>query len=154
MTIMKYALILHGWPQYKIDKYFLSGHLRKKGYKVTTPNMFTENYVLSPENVLANVLTRLKGKELDLIVGISLGGLILPHMARHFPKAKLIFIASGPKLKSKSKKFNLTIKVIKLLLGLRVPAAIMKLPNFVITFFYRLANPFKGNVSRKEIPTN
>lgn len=97
---MKQALILHGWPQYRIDRYFLSSHLRKKGANVIMPNMFSRDYIFSPANVLNDALTRLNGKKLDVIVGISLGGLIAPHIMRHFSDANKAYPESAEGLES------------------------------------------------------
>lgn len=147
---MKNALILHGWPQYRVDNYFLSNHLRKMDYKVIAPNMFTRGYVFSPDNVLNEVKSRLNGEKLDLIVGISLGGLIAPYIAKYFPDSKLIFIGSGVKLKSKSRSFNFTVKLAKILLKTGVLSLLIKLPDFIIKTIYKTVNPFTGDVSRKE----
>ncbi|OGM08336.1 hypothetical protein A2159_03300 [Candidatus Woesebacteria bacterium RBG_13_34_9] len=147
---MSYALILHGWPQYRVDRYFLSNHLRKNGYKILTPNMFSRGYIFSPANVLNEVLIKLNNNELDLIIGISLGGLILPHIARHFPNSKLIFIGTGPKLESKSRNFNLMVKVAKTFLSFGFLSLLLKLPDSVIRYFYKVANPFTGDLSRKQ----
>lgn len=146
---MKYALILHGWPQYRIERYFLSNHLRKNGYKVLTPNMFSRKYVFSPANVLNEVLVDLDGKKLDLVVGISLGGLIAPHIVRHFPNAKLIFISSGPRLKSRSKNFNRLLKLARMLLNTGILQLVVMLPKPILTWIYKTANPFAGDKSRR-----
>lgn len=46
-----------------------------------------------------NLVTQaLRGHTPDVIVGISLGRLILPSIAVSFPLAKLIFLATGPRL--------------------------------------------------------
>lgn len=144
------ALILHGWPQYRLENYFLAKHLSKAGYEVLTPNMFTDNYVFSPQNVLSSVRQNLKGENLDLIVGVSLGGLIAPHIAKEYPKAKLIFIKSGPNLKSDSPIFNLFICLAKYKLGKSTLPLFLRLPDHLLTLFYKLANPFSGNDERKK----
>src|SRR3990167_8346643 len=138
---MKHALILHGWPQYRLDRYFLSRHLQNVGFNVIAPNMFSRNYTFTPANVLQDVLIRLNGAKLDLIVGISLGGLIAPHVVRHFPEAKLVFIGTGPRLKSKSKNFNLIVNLGRILLNLGVANLLLKLPDGILRIFYRWANP-------------
>lgn len=140
----KYALILHGWPGGRTGNFFLTEYLREKGYKVLAPELFNEEYVFSAENILQNVQKDLSGNNLDVIVGVSLGGLVLPHIAKNFPKSKLIFVASGPYLKSEVPFFNFLIKILRSKLLLRIISLALYLPNSMLAFFYRIGSPFSG----------
>lgn len=151
ISLMKNALVLHGWPQYDIKDYFLCNHLRKLGYKVVTPNLFSEKYTLTIENVLKEVERRLKREKPDLIVGISMGGLIVPFFAGKYPKAKLIIISSGPKLEAKSNGFLLTVKIAQLILGNCLFSFLPKVPSCIVKFFYKLANQFRGYERDREV---
>ena len=53
------------------------------------------------EGIKNKIQCELNGTVPDVIVGISMGGLIAPHLAKDYPTTKLIMIASGPKLKTK-----------------------------------------------------
>ncbi|MBN1169113.1 hypothetical protein JXA63_04450 [Candidatus Woesebacteria bacterium] len=142
---MKNALVLHGWPQYDISDHFLCNYLRKSGYKVFPPNLFSEDFLLTVENILEEVETQMVKEKPDLIIGISMGGLIVPYFAEKYPVSKLVFISSGPKLEARSKGFNLMISVANLLLRVKMFSFLIKLPDFIFKFFYKLSNPFNGN---------
>jgi len=151
IILMKTALILHGWPQYDMKNYFLTNHLKKRGYKVITPNLFSENYRLSLKNISREVERFLDKRELNLIIGISMGGLIAPYFAKKHKKSGLIFIASGPKLTSRSGIFLLTIKVVRFILSKNISSLLLKFPDFIIKALYKFVNPFKGDEKDKGV---
>ncbi|KKS33274.1 MAG: hypothetical protein UU93_C0001G0105 [Candidatus Amesbacteria bacterium GW2011_GWA2_42_12] len=143
---MKNALILHGWPEHRVDKYFLTEHLRKSGYQVLTPDMFVRGYVFDPKNVVAKVKELLNGERLDFAVGISLGGLILPHVALEYPEAKLLFMSTGPYLKADSPFFNFILGLFRNIWVLKMMSWVLKLPTPILAVFYKLGSPFNGTV--------
>jgi len=110
-----------------------------------TPDLFSKSFVLNPQNTVSIIKGILGGRGIDVIVGISMGGLILPFVAEDHPEAKLIFIATGPSLKTKSRFFNLFFKLLKNPFILKCLSWILFLPDNVLTYFYRLANPFNGS---------
>ena len=91
----KIALVLHGWPQTKLNQYFLVKFLEDKDYEVVIPNLYLIEESWDIGEISDEISDEIKGRCPDLIVGISMGGLILPHIAKRCPKSKLIFIASG-----------------------------------------------------------
>ena len=145
----KTALILHGWPQFRLEKYFLTIFLKGKGYKVLIPNMFVREYVFSPENVLKKVRNMNGKSDIDLIVGISLGGLIAPYIAREYPKAKIILIGTAPRLKTDVLIFNIYTRIAKFkpVKKLLLPILIDS-PKQLMLFLYHLGNPFSGSPER------
>ncbi|KKQ91989.1 MAG: hypothetical protein UU16_C0013G0018 [Candidatus Woesebacteria bacterium GW2011_GWA2_40_7] len=115
-NIEKTALILHGWPQpveagsinYPYLEYFQS-----KGYTVFAPKLFTKDFVLKEPDAKKYIENLLGGKKPDVIVGISLGGLLLPKIAKDYPNAKLVFIASDPKIQPESVGFKSVLHLAK-----------------------------------------
>lgn len=147
---MKNALILHGWPEHRVDKYFLTEHLRKLGYRVLTPDMFVRGYVFDPRNVVGKVKELLEDQKLDFAVGISLGGLVLPHIALEYPEAKLLFMSTGPYLKADSPFFNFILGLFKNIWILKITSWVLKLPTSILAMFYKLGSPFNGTAEELE----
>jgi pimeloyl-ACP methyl ester carboxylesterase len=100
------------------------------------------------ENVLSEVNKEIKGQAVEIAIGISLGGFILPQIAKKYSKAKLIFVVTGPYLKTKSKLFRLVLRFSKNKFTIVVMSLVLLLPDRVLGFFYKIVNPFKG--SRKK----
>lgn len=147
---MKTILILHGWPQYRLESYFLSKHFKNNGYEVTYPNLFDERFEFNLGNMMYKVKESLDGKIPDAIVGISLGGLIAPYIATQYPNSKLVFVASAASLQSKSKVFNLVLWMTQIKFFMLIPKLIFNLPNDIFEKIYRLVNPFKGDENDRE----
>lgn len=142
---MKTILVLHGWPQYRLESYFLSKHLRDKGYRVIYPDLFDSRFEFTLPNMMHKIQEMLNGEKPYAIVGISLGGLVLPYIAAQFPESRLIFIASAANMRSKSKIFNLIFKLAQSSFFMFVPRQILKLPHDHFEKIYRSVNPFRGN---------
>ncbi len=143
----KTILVLHGWPQYKLDDHFLNIYLGEKGYKVICPNLFDSAFEFSKTELVRRITVLLKGETPDGIIGISMGGLLLPDIAVKFPKAKLIFIASAAKLGSNSKIFNLAIKLAHRPFAARIMERLLRLPDNQFEKLYKFINPFHGQKS-------
>lgn len=147
---MKTILVLHGWPQYRLESYFLSRHLKDSGYKVVYPDLFDGRFQFTLPNLMHKVRERLDGETPAAIVGISLGGLVAPYIAAQFPDSKLIFIASAANMRSKSKVFNLIFKLAQNPALMSVPKHVLRLPSRHLERIYKLINPFKGTDSDRE----
>ena len=147
----KKILILHGWPQYRLESYFLTKHLKEKGYKIVYPDLFDKRFEFTLPNLLHKVNEMLNNESPDVIVGISMGGLVLPYLARQFPESKLIFVASGANIKSKSNIFNTLFKIANTTFSKKLFKLFFELPDKHLESLYRLINPFKGNVENYEI---
>jgi pimeloyl-ACP methyl ester carboxylesterase len=141
----KVALVLHGWPESRTEDSFYYKYFKDRGYDVLAPNLFDGSFTFDIHNVGSRIKKQLRSRKIDVIVGISMGGLILPYIAKDHPGAKLIFIASGAHLKSKSGFFNLAFTLLRKQYILKSIAWILLLPDSVLKFFYQLANPFTGS---------
>lgn len=146
----KIILILHGWPQYRLESYFLTKHLKDKGYKIVYPDLFDQRFEFTLPNLLHKVNGMLNNVKPVAIVGISMGGLVLPYLGQQFPESKLIFIASGGNIKSKSKIFNLILKNANSKFSKIIFKLIYSLPERYFEKLYRLINPFKGKAASNE----
>jgi pimeloyl-ACP methyl ester carboxylesterase len=147
---MKTILVLHGWPQYRLEGYFLSGHLRAKGFRVIYPDLFDQRFEFTLPNLMHKIREMLDGEKPEAIVGISLGGLVAPYIASQFPDAKLIFVASAANMRSKSKVFNMIFSFAQNPIFMSLPKYILNLPNSQFEKIYKLVNPFKGDESGRE----
>jgi len=149
MVMSKTALIIHGWPQ-PIDpegEYYR--HFEKWGYKVYSPWIFSNTLELTTGTANKYVLDSFKDRIPDVIVGISMGGLVAPQIAQLFPKAKLILIATAPKLRPNSKLFKFLINSAKNK-NLSKALEIAKiLPEKFLYKFYGAVNPFRGSDKEK-----
>ncbi len=138
----KTALILHGWPVSNISNHLLVKYLVKKGYKVIIPNLFDYVKEKTAAEVAEKIVCELKNNVPDLIVGFSMGGLVLPYVAEKYPYSKLIFVATGTYFQPVSgfTGFCLDIaddKIIRKTLvsiGYHLPAGLIK-------YIYQLFNP-------------
>lgn len=136
MTKQKVALILHGWPGPHTAGYSLRQLLINANYRLIIPNLFdTTPLPYTVDKMIANIYSSLGKQKPDLIIGISMGGLLLPHLAKNFPQAKLVFIASGAKLQP----IGLAKVLFSLLaspFGLPLIKLIYRLPSSLITWIY------------------
>lgn len=144
-------LVLHGWPQYELRNHFLVKFLKKQKHQVISPNLFAKEYTFTLKNSLRHVAIHLANKVPDVIIGISMGGLLVPQLAIQYPNAKVIFISSGPNLRSTSFVFNIALNFLVSPLGKGLASFLIKLPQPVLKIFYVLANPFKGNPTTKDL---
>ncbi|OGM15707.1 hypothetical protein A2V56_05610 [Candidatus Woesebacteria bacterium RBG_19FT_COMBO_42_9] len=146
----KVALILHGWPQHRAGGHFLSMFLKARGYKVITPDLFGRSFSFSPEAIHGEIKEELNNQKPEAIIGVSLGGMLLPFIAKDYPESKLVFIASGPYLKVRPILFNFFIKANKHQVVLNFAERILKLPNWLLALAYKLANPFNRNLEERK----
>jgi len=142
-------IILHGFPAYSLDNYFLNKHFKEKGQNVIAPVMFVRNYTFSTENVLKDIEKILGERRVDVVIGISLGGLVAPYIASEYQKSKLILISTGVSLKTESFFFNLAVDLVKYKIGGWITPLVIKLPENMLLSLYRLGNPFKGVESKR-----
>ena len=141
----KVTLILHGWPQSDLSEHPLYLHLIKSGYEVLVIDLFNSEIVLTPENVVGKVGFLLKNRNLDAIFGISIGGLLLPHVARRYPQAKLVFIASGSYFRPNVVLFRSAIDLLQRKKLFTIASFVLHLPNWLIEFIYQKLNPYQGD---------
>ncbi len=148
--MQKIAVILHGWPQGDIGNHFLTKFLINKDYKVIAPNMFSLGSMFSSENISKYLIKELNGKYPNLIIGMSLGGLVIPHLAKKYKKAKLIFIASSARFETKFMPLRIALKLIQNKLFFNYVSFLINLPDSIFTKIYTFFNPFKGDEKERE----
>jgi len=112
MNKQKTALLFHGFPlrilphESPLYQYFY-----RKNYRIVAPDLFDKKNILHFPALHAHVRNLLHGIHPDVIAGISIGGLIAPSVAAHYPEAKLILICSGPYIKTDVSIYNTLIRL-------------------------------------------
>lgn len=149
----KTALIIHGYPQPIAKGHLLYDFFEQNNWEVIAPYLFTDKFIFTPENIQKYLEDELKDRKPDVIVGVSLGGLIAPLIAQNYPDSKLILIATGSYFKPKSKIIGFFYKAManKKLLGL-AHNSIGSMPKKILSSFYAfLSRPYTKNASTREI---
>ena len=150
---MPISLIIHGYPQPITKDHFLYDFFEQNGWEVLAPYLFTDKFIFTPENVKKYLENELGGRKPDVIVGVSLGGLIAPLIAQSYPDSKLILIATGFHFKPRSKIIEFFYKAManKKLLGL-AHKSIGSMPKQILSSFYAfLSRPYTKDASTREI---
>lgn len=141
---MKNVVIFHGFPDaLSENKSPLFNYFNRKSYRTIMPNLLLNSFSLNINNVLKNVERELNNEKVNVIVGISMGGLIAPHLAILHPEAKLILIGTGPYLKTDIPIYNFLIhleKNDKYLILVRIAKAVPKRLYRLIYRFYNKRN--------------
>ena len=137
---MKKILIIHGYPQELSENHPVNVFFTKKGYKIFAPKLFSSELDFNLKNSIQIIKETLGKDKPDLILGFSLGGLILPHIAKDYPKARLIFASTGigfyPNIVYR---IGITIAATPLIYpGLFL---LKLIPYSIFYFFYRILNP-------------
>lgn len=136
---MKYALIIHGWPEPIYESHILRQYFESRGYAVFAPYVFSSNYKLTLENVRKLVLKKMGGKKPDVIAGVSLGGLFVPYIALKFPKADLVFISTAPKIDIEKSSIGRIIRLSEKKGFFRLFGFLISLPSELFYFVLRIA---------------
>jgi pimeloyl-ACP methyl ester carboxylesterase len=146
----KTALIIHGWPSPVDPNSLYYKDFEKWGYDVVAPEIFSTDFILTLENVKKFIEKELNARRPDVIIGTSMGGLIVPHIAKDYPGAKMILIATAPKLKPKDRGFKFLIDIAKNKNLLNALNIVKILPRRFLYKFYGLFNPFNGVENKKQ----
>lgn len=154
METKKTVLILHGWPQ-PVEQgslnYQYLAYFQNKGYNVVAPKLFTKDFILKEPDAKDYVEKLLNGKKPDVIVGISLGGLLVPVIAKDYPNAKLIFIATDPKMQPEALGIKIILDLAKNINFLRMLNLLRFMPSRVLFSLYEFINPFNGSETDREL---
>ena len=92
---MKNVLLIHGFPQELSDEHPLCTFFSSRKYKIFAPKMFSGEKEFSLDNAIRIIKECVGKNRLHLILGFSLGGMILPYIAKEYPDAKIIFVSTG-----------------------------------------------------------
>lgn len=98
--------MLHGWPQAIGEDHSLVKLLKKRNYVVFTPFLLEMKPELNIKNTLSRIEDELAGKKPDLIIGMSMSGFLIPYIAKKYPEAGVVLIATAARFRSKSKFFG------------------------------------------------
>lgn len=148
----KLALILHGFPQpvNSSDNYLIK-YLEGRGYEVCCPYLLAGAWEFNWPNIEKYIANELKTKIPDVVIGISMGGLILPNIAKDWPKARLVFIASGPNLKL-PKSVMIPINLFRTNIGYWIIRLILTIPNSVLVWAYWILDHWIEGPGVHDIP--
>ena len=138
----KLALILHGFPQpVEASDNFLIEYLQSRNYEVCCPYLLAGDWDFDWPNICRFISKQLNNRVPDVVIGISMGGLILPNIVKNWPKAKLIFLASGPNL-DLPKAIMLPINLVQTDLGYLLIKLILKIPDKLLVRTYGLLDRY------------
>ena len=126
----KIAVLIHGYPEPIHENHSLYRYFSKEGYAIISLYLFSSKFKLTQEDVKKYVDRGLNGREPDVIVGVSLGGLIAPYLAKDFLGAKLVLIATGPYVRKK----------IPIALLPPIQWLIVHMPVWIYSIVYKLFN--------------
>lgn len=141
----KTVVILHGFPEILPKKASpLYNYFAAKEFNIVMPDLMREINHLNIKSVTDFIRLKLGEAIPEAIVGISMGGLIAPHIAINYPDTKLILIGTGPYLKTKLKLYNLLIKLESFDKNLILFRIVKLTPLWLYAFIYKIVNYKKG----------
>lgn len=142
-----FVLILHGFPQSLNNNHVIYRYFKKRGYTIVKPNLFDEKFSFVNGKYIEEIEKPFKGSKPDVIVAYSFGGLLAPHIAKRYPDAKLVLIATGPSLNISFGLFGLIYQLARIKVILYLFNVFKYLPKKIQFFIYQLILPFRGNRS-------
>lgn len=133
------VVLIHGYPEPISKNQPLYDYFASKEYSIISLSLLSSEFKLTQEGIMQYVKEKLEGREPDVIVGVSLGGLAAPFLAKDFPKVRLVLIATGPYIRTKIKTLNklLTIGEASVLFS-PVHWIIVRAPVWLYSLFYKL----------------
>jgi esterase/lipase len=150
--MQRVALILHGWPQTSMNEHVLVIYLKDKGFQVITPNLFDTGKEWTQTKVYLKIKKDIGSLIPEVIVGISMGGLLLPKLTKNYKDAKLVFIASAPRFKPNFRLMKLMSYLLERhIVKKTISFLYEKLSDLQLANIYRKVNPFTGNASNKKL---
>ena len=146
----KLALVLHGYPRPVSETSRLITLMKQAGYNVVAPWYLKECREFSVPEVKKLVREKLKNKKPDLIIGLSLGGMLLPHIARDYPKAKVVFLGTGPMLSGRIKWMDNLVKLAAGRVGETAVKTLARLPEKVLKQGYMAVHKIRREKTDSE----
>ena len=113
----KTVLLIHGYPEPIYEDSYLYSFFKDRGYNIIAPYLFTSEFKLTKEETKKFIEDKLNNKTPDVIVGVSMGGLIAPQIASDYSKAKLVLVATGPYVKTDIEILKAVTSIVSLLLS-------------------------------------
>lgn len=93
--MQKTVLLIHGWPKPIGKDDNIYRYFRQNGFRVCCPYLIRNETKFSVGGIRKILAKSLAGRTPDVIVGISLGGLLAPMIATDYPNSRLVIVASG-----------------------------------------------------------
>jgi pimeloyl-ACP methyl ester carboxylesterase len=144
----KIILILHGFPGLSHND-ALHGCLKKMDCDIVIPDLFDSAFHFDTSEIQKYIESKLQGRKPDAILAFSMGGLIAPFIATKYPQAKLILIATGPRIDLAIKPFNFLVKNLNIDYLKWVYKGFNHVPFNLYRALYEIFNPYKGESDRK-----
>jgi pimeloyl-ACP methyl ester carboxylesterase len=141
---MKTALVIHGWPTPVTPDHKLYKFLKDQGFQVIAPYLFRKKKSFSPEDTVRMINKKLGRIKPDVIIGESMGGLIVPYVVKKYPRARLVFVATGPYMDPGSKQLRYAIRLLAGEYGEMLAAWYQRLPPQILSYFYNWDFPAGG----------
>ncbi len=140
----KLVLLIHGWPRPMEPDHPLYRFFAARGYRVVAPNIFEMPEKLTPEEYREEVKKLLGDHVPEVIAGLSFGGFLAPHVAKEFPRTKLVLVGAAPYFRPKPVYYHLFYSFLESKEGLDLVRKIRRLPAKTAYFVYRLIH-YLGN---------
>ena len=137
----KTLLLIHGFPQETTPDSPVFIFFNERKYKIYTPRLFSSDKEFNLENSLQIIRDSLGKNKPDVILGFSLGGLLLPHIASDFPDSTLIFISTGTRFNPDNAFYKLGISVLRTPIFIPAIGLAKAMPDFFLTALYKFFNP-------------
>ena len=112
--------------------------------------MFGSDNLLNQKILNDWVTKKLGNRKLDLIVGISMGGFLIPELAKELPFSKLIFIASGARFAPEVKRLKSVVGFVQTKPGMSIARLLINIPTVLFEFVYKIFDPFSGDESQHQ----
>jgi pimeloyl-ACP methyl ester carboxylesterase len=136
----KTVVLIHGFPEPIYKDTPLYRYFDNLGYSIIAPYLFSPKFKLTQTDVTEYVKKELEGRTPDVIVGVSLGGLLAPAVAREYPNARLVLVGTGPYIKIKTGGMNELIKIGKTPVFDIVYDLIEHVPTPLYALLYKMFN--------------
>lgn len=147
----KVALYIGGFPPGGVKDNTIEDYFEKKNYDLVSPSLFDSKEEFNLDTLVSICEDALDGKEPNVITGLSLGGLVVPHIALKYPNAKLIFSDTGLYFKPKSSFFYFLLRLQNKLSKPILINLVFSLPKWVANLILRNIYKFSGNRALKAI---
>jgi pimeloyl-ACP methyl ester carboxylesterase len=139
-TNQKVVVLIHGFPEPIYKSTPLYKYFENKDYQIISPYLFSSKFKLTADETVNYIVKLLDGRTPEVIVGVSLGGLLAPHLAKLYPVSKLILIATGPKIKTNIGPLNRIANIREKYLILPILSIVRHCPTWLYAQLYNLVN--------------
>ncbi len=104
------------------------------------PDLLSKGHVSRIDKIIKDVQLELRGRKPNVIIGISMGGLLAPHLAEQFPESKLVLIGTAPYFKTKIPIYNFLVHLEAHDEKLLLVRLLRLTPRWLFRFVYKFFN--------------